>query len=176
MRTLLLLVVAPLWGCGEEAPPPRNMSADEVAAQLQAVRIAPGLWETSSRVVDVRAPGLPVELRQKALTRGRSVRGCITPEQAQRPSANFLTAQPGANCAYQDFRMEGGRMSGTTICRGGDQPGEVITVVEGQYRPERYAARIETTTRGMPAGADVQVTAEVQGRRIGACPPEQGAT
>lgn len=151
------------------------MSAQEVAAQLGGVRIAPGLWETSSRVLDVRAPGLPLELRQKALARGRSVRGCITPEQAQRPSANFLTAQPGADCAYQDFRMEGGQMGGTTICRGGDLPGEVITEVTGQYSPESYAARIQTITRGMPAGADVQVTAEVRGRRIGPCPAEQGA-
>lgn len=166
-----------LAACGgaEEVPEARNMSAEEVAAELSGVRIEPGLWEATSEVVDVRAPNLPVQVREMMMAQaGTTVRNCITPEQAQRPDANFLAAQQDSNCSYQDFAMRGGKLTGTMVCTGGELPGEMRAQMEGEYGPERYDMQMTMQTSGMPEGADLTIETRTTGRRLGPC-PEGGA-
>src|SRR5688500_4284450 len=69
-----------------------NMSVEDVADELAGMEIEPGLWELTSHVVEVRGPGLPREVRNKMIGPRSRIRNCITPEQAARPSANFLAA------------------------------------------------------------------------------------
>lgn len=178
MKKGLILAAAllALAACGEEPQPEaRNMSAEEVAAELSSVTIEPGLWESSSQIVDVSAPNLPVEAKNMMIRRSAaSVRNCITPEQAERPDANFLAAQQNSNCAYQNFSMENGQLTGTMVCTGGAMPGQMRAEMKGEYGPQAYDMRMTMSTSGMPEGADMTIETRVTGRRIGDC-PEAGA-
>jgi hypothetical protein len=62
-----------------------------------------------------------------------TVSNCITPEQAAKPSANFLAAQASKNCSYQDWQMDGGKMTGRMTCEGGQMPGKVLMTMSGNY-------------------------------------------
>ncbi len=160
-----------LAACGSDAGQDvgNETSVNDVARQLAAVQIRPGLWEATSRVEDATAPGLPREVQARMKGRTNTVRNCITPEQAARPDANFLAAQGNGDCTYRDFRMAGGELRGQMQCSGGDLPGRINTTMVGRYEPERYDINMDMQTTGMPAGADLRMVMRVSGRRVGEC-------
>lgn len=170
-RPILLGGLALLGACGGQEG--GDMSANEVAGTLDAVPIAPGLWEIASEVVDVAAPNLPVAVQRRMIGPRARVRSCVTPEQAARPSAGFLAARAeGPDCRYADFAMRDGRMTGTMRCAEPDV-GETVARMDGNYRRESYvlSMRIETP---MPDGVTMRIDTRTTGRRIGACPERQG--
>lgn len=160
-----LCALAP--GCGGEESG-RETSADEVAQQLSQLRIEPGLWEQTTRVLGVSAPAMPREVASRMTGRRSSRRYCITPEQAARPNANFLATQQNSDCSYRDFAMQGGRITGTMTCTGGQVPGEIRTRMEGQYGPQSYDMRMRMAT-DMPDGEEMTTDIRVLGRRVGEC-------
>jgi hypothetical protein len=162
-----------LAGCGP--PSPRDMSSSEVAAELRKVRIEPGLWQTDSRMIDASGPNLPREARAEMLTRGRSVRYCITPERAAHPEGSFLQMHRGSRCAFRDYSTEGGRVSGWMRCTGGGLPGVITTTMEGRHTPTYYEVTMRMESTGMPAGADLIITGRTVARRIGQCPAPRPA-
>ena len=151
-----------LAGCGGEAPE-ANMSAEEIGAQLANMRIEPGLWELTSEVVDVTAPNLPREVRSRMIGPRSRLRHCITPQEAARPSANFLAARGEGGCAYQDLSAQGGRIGGTMTC------GYIRTTMAGSYGPTAYDTRMEMIS-AMPGGGEMILDVRARGRRIGDCP------
>ena len=151
--------------CGDREA--RNMSVEEVSGELSAMRIAPGLWEVSSEVVEVRGPDLPRDLRNRMVGPRSRLRHCITPQQAARPSANFLAARADGGCAYRRFSARGGRVSGEMICA------DTRTRMDGRYGPAAYGMRMEMESP-VPGGAVMNLELRARGRRIGACP--EGAT
>jgi hypothetical protein len=172
-RQLMMGTALLLAACGQQAEEEgRNMTANEVAEELANVRIEPGLWETTSEVVNISAPNLPRELQQQMKGRAATAdRHCITPEQAARPDANFLAGRENSNCTYRDFSMRGGRMQGTMICTGGDMPGQATATMDGEYGPESYDMRMRMEMTG-PAEVAMTIETRAQGRRVGDCPPE----
>jgi len=155
------------------------MTAAEVAAELRGLGIEPGLWEVTSAVIDARGENLPREAQARMKSHRRTIRNCITPEQAARPDANFLARRQGGECSYRGFRIEGARMRGEMHCTGGRLPGAMTTSMDGQYGPRRYEVRMHMVSTGMPAGANMIIDTRTVGRRIGACPtaaaqPAQG--
>ena len=169
MRRLVLAAtaVAAAAGCDRGG---REMSVNEVAAELRNVRVEPGLWESTTRIVDVSGRNLPVELRNQMLGERTTRRNCITPEQAERPDANFFTVQQNQNCSYRDFTMRGGRLEGSMTCTQAGAPGEMTTRMSGEYGPERYDMTLRMETSGMPADANLVIEARTEGRRVGDCP------
>jgi len=163
-----MLLLAPfVMSCGSP-PESRNMSTDEVAGELGNLRIAPGLWQVSSRIVDVRAPNLPIALRRRMIGPRGAVRHCITPAQAAQPSAGFLAGRADGSCAYRDVSMQSGRLRGTMTCAG-DAPGAPVeTAMDGRYGSDRYDLRMEMRNP-MPDGSIMTVEVVSQGRRIGPC-------
>lgn len=149
-----------LAACGGEGA--RNMSAEQVAAELGGLRIEAGLWEVKSEVVDVSAPNLPIEVRNRMVGPRSSMRHCITPEQAERPSANFLAAQQSSECAYRDFQMREGRLTGTMTCP------NATARMDGRYGPTSYENRMEMRSP-MPDGATMTLRLRSSGRRVGEC-------
>ena len=139
------------------------MSAEEVAGQLSNMRIEPGLWELTSDVLDVQAPNLPLEVRNRMVGPRSRLRNCITPEQAAHPSANFLAARGGSSCAYRAFSVEDGRIHGTMTCP------DATATMEGRYEPQAYAMRIEMQSP-MQNKAMMTLQLRARGRRIGPCP------
>ena len=158
---LMLGWAVALAGCSE--PEVVNMSADEVGGQLSNLRIAPGLWEIASDVVEVHATDLPIEVRNRMVGPRSRVRHCITPEQAARPSANFLAGRSDNGCVYRNFRVEGGRVSGAMTCR------DTRTVMQGVYGPESYDMRMDVATP-LPTGVIMTLKVRARGRRVGRCP------
>lgn len=154
-----------VMGCGGEDT--RNMSANQVAATLADVPIAPGAWEIASEVVHVAALNLPIEVRDRMIGGRPALRSCVTPEQAARPNARFLAAGDN-DCTYADFTMRDGRMTGTMRCPD-PNGGATVARMEGDYRREAYVLRMTIETP-MPDGAVMRVQTRTMGRRIGACP------
>jgi hypothetical protein len=100
-----------------------------------------------------------------------TVSNCVTPEQAARPSANFMAAQKNSNCTYQDFSMEGGRMTGTMTCSGGQVPGQMEMAMEGEYSARSYDMNMDMNAKGMPGGMTMTIKARTTGRKVGECTP-----
>lgn len=156
-----LLAAAALAGCGNRGED-GNMSAEEVAAELAAMRIEPGQWELASEVVDVRAADLPHEVRQRMIGPRSRLRHCITPDQAARPEANFLAARDDSACVYRGFTARDGRIAGEMICP------DATARMQGRYRPDRYDMRM-TMASPMENGAMMTLTLRSRGRRVGSC-------
>ena len=159
-------LLAAAGGCGDRpVEPARSMTAEEVASELANMRIEPGLWVVASEVVEVRAPDLPLEVRNRMVGPRRRLRNCITPEQAARPSANFLAARADSACAYRRFTVRDGIVAGEMICP------EATARMEGRYGPRAYDMRMEMASP-MPGGETMTIAIRAHGRRIGEC--EQG--
>lgn len=162
---------AVLAGCGGAEEAGNATSANEVARQLSALRVEPGLWEQTTEVVGISGPGMPREVASRMAGRRTGRRYCITPEQASRPNATFLATQQNSNCSYRDFTMQGGRITGTMTCTGGRVAGEIRTAMDGQYAPRSYDMRMRMATQ-METGEEVTTDVRVVGRKVGECAQE----
>lgn len=170
MRHLPTIAVAlMLAGCDGAGEGERNMTAEEVAGELESMQIEPGQWEATSEILSASAPGLPADVLKSMVGQKTTVSNCITPEQAAKPSANFLAAQQNSNCTYQDWSMEGGRMTGTMTCTGGGAPGQVVMKMNGTYGSTSYDLGMDMNTTGLPNGATMTIKARTTGRRTGEC-------
>jgi hypothetical protein len=141
------------------------MSPDEVADELSGMRIDPGLWELSSEVVEVSAPDLPREVRNRMVGPRSRLRNCISAEQASRPGANFLAMRADSECTYRGFTIREGRMRGTMVCP------DAVARMTGRYGPRAYDLRMAMESP-LPGGATMTLQLRAQGRRIGECGEE----
>jgi hypothetical protein len=110
----------------------------------------------------VRAPDLPREVRNRMVGPRSRLRHCITPLQAERPSANFLAARSGHDCLYRGFSIRDGQLRGTMSCPG------VTTTMSGRISPRAYLTSMEMASP-MPGGATMTLEVRARGRRIGEC-------
>jgi hypothetical protein len=165
-RPFALLPLLALAACGGTSEP-SNMSAEEVAGTLEQINIEPGLWEVVSAITDVRGPNLPYDARRRMVGPRATVRHCIMPEQASRPSAGFLAGRDDDRCAYRDFSMKEGLLRGTMSCPG-ERGGMVDTEMLGRYGPEGYVLRMEMHNP-MPDGSRMRVIIVNRGNRVGPC-------
>lgn len=173
MITSAVLTCAGCGGGGDAGN--QEMTVNEVAKQMSAVRIEAGLWETTTEVTSASAPGMPPEALKQMTGRQTTGSNCVTPEQAARPDANFLTAQENNACRYQGFSMENGRIQGTMTCGAEGAPGEMRMTMDGEYGARSYDMRMEMVTSGMPGGQSMTMEARTTGRRVGECPAEGAA-
>lgn len=171
MRSYLLplALVAGLAACGSEPEKKEDMTAEEVADQLKDMKIQPGQWEATHEIVSASAPGIPADSLKSMVGQKSTVSNCITPEQAAKPSANFLAAQQSNNCTYQDWNMDGGKMTGTMTCEGNGMPGKVIMTMSGDYGDTAYALDMDMNTTGLPGNMTMNIKAKTTGRRVGEC-------
>ncbi len=154
-----------------------NQSVEDVASEMEKISLQPGEWETTQEVVDITIEGAPEGMPQGMMDamKGRktTVRNCITPEQAEKPSADFLTAQKDSKCTYSGFEMAGGTLRGTVSCPGGEG-GSANVTMEGKYTPTSYAMNMEMRSQGMGGakmpGMTMHMKMRSAGKRIGECP------
>jgi hypothetical protein len=135
---------------------------------MSALKMRPGQWEATNEVVSASAPGMPAEAMKGMVGQKTTVSNCVTPEQAEKPSANFLAGQKNSSCTYQDFSMDDGRMTGTMNCAMPGMPGQTVMKMEGKYSPVAYEMDMDMNV-GMPGGAKMNVKARTTGRRTGEC-------
>jgi Protein of unknown function (DUF3617) len=170
-RVILASAVAlvALAACSSEPEKPKDMTAEEVADELSGMKIEPGQWEAINEIVSANAPGMPAGVLDQMVGQKTSVQNCITPEQAAKPSANFLAAQENSNCTYQGWSMERGRMTGTMTCEGGEMPGKMVMKMDGRYGSTSYDMNMRMETTGLPNNMSMTINARTSGRRIGDC-------
>jgi hypothetical protein len=171
MMTRRLLCAALLLAASCDRPKEeerREMSAEEVAELLGSVEVKPGQWESTTEIVSASGP-LPKAALDRMVGQRSAIRNCITPEQAARPSANFLAAQQGSDCTYRDFRVGNGRLSGQMACTGGELPGSMTTTMDGRYGPEAYDMAMDMVTPALPGGGEIKIRARTRGSRTGDC-------
>jgi hypothetical protein len=138
------------------------------------VKLEPGQWEATNEILSATAPGIPPEALRQMVGQKTTVSNCVTPEQAAKPSANFLSGQKNSDCTYQDFSMDDGRMTGTMSCTGAGMPGKMVMKMEGNYGPRSYDMNMNMEAAGMPGGMNMVVKARTVGRRVGPCEPGAG--
>jgi Protein of unknown function (DUF3617) len=171
-----LLLLSMLGGCGQSPDTPlavTNQSAEKVADAMSKVRLEPGEWEATQEVVDIQitgAPkGMPADAMKSAIGRKTTVKHCVTPEQAAKPSADFLAAQKDSKCTYSNFAMEGGTIHGSVTCPGG-QGGKMIASMLGTYASDHYDMAMTMNMDGMQPGMAMAMKMKTSGKRIGECP------
>jgi hypothetical protein len=164
-----------LASCGKGDGNGRQQSAREVAKEMSAMKMEPGQWEATNEILSASAPGLPKGALDRMVGQKTTVSNCVTPEQAQRPSANFLAAQKNSDCTYQDFSMEDGRVTGTMTCKGGETQGKMVMKMEGRYDPRSYELNMEMNASDMAEGMAMTVKARTTGHRVGECKAGQSA-
>ena len=129
----------------------------------------PGLWEVRSAVVAVSEPGLPLEIAERMKGPRRTVRRCITPQEAARPDAGLIAARRAGRCGGESFERRSGRIAGSAVCS--DERGAATRLrMSGDYRAEAYRVRIEAETPGIAPGRTMTLVTEQSGRRVGDCP------
>lgn len=151
-----------------------NMSTNQVAEKLDSVKLEPGEWEATQEIVDVQLNGLPQGVSQDAVTRmigqRTSFRHCVTPEQAAKPSADFLSAQKDANCTYSNLEMENGQVSANMTCAVPQQDkGRMEIAMDGRYLPDSYDIDMNVNTTGLANGLSMTMKMKSSGRRVGDC-------
>ncbi len=164
-RLICMTALLALGACQKDRAEP-GMSEEDVAAQLAKVKVEPGQWERTTEILTAEGAVSEAE-RSQIVGRRTTSSDCITAAQAERPSANFLSAQQNKDCTYHEFRMEGGKLRSRTACVGGDSPDELVTVMNGNYAPESYDMMTKVQTPG-PTGL-VTITTRTRGKRVGEC-------
>ena len=177
MRPILLAsaTLLSLAACGQSEEKGRKQSAQEVAKEMAALKMEPGQWVATNEILSASAPGLPEQALKQMVGQKTTVSNCVTPEQAAKPSANFLAAQKNSNCTYQDFSMEDGRMTGTMTCSGGQVPGEMEMKMAGEYSARSYDMNMDMNAKNMPGGMAMTIKARTSGRKVGECRPGEAA-
>ena len=157
-----------LTACGQSEEKAGKQTPEQVAKEMAALKMRPGQWEATQEILSATAPGMPPEVVRQMVGGKTTVSNCVTPEQAEKPSASFLAGQKGSDCTYENFSMDNGRMTGTMTCSGGTIPGKMVMKVQGDYSPLAYQMDMETNM-AMPGGAEMVVKARTTGRRTGEC-------
>ena len=145
------------------------MTAEEVAEEMSAMKMEPGQWEATNEILSATAPGMPPDALREMVGQKNMVSNCITPEQAAKPSANFLAGQKNSNCTYQDFDLKGGKMTGTITCTGGEMPGKMVMKMDGEYNSQSYRMNMDMEAAGLPSGMQLEIKARTTARRVGDC-------
>ena len=164
-RCLVIAAVAALAGCGDK--PAGEQSAKDVASELSEVRIEPGEWEATSEILDVSGPGMPPEVVAQMKGHKTVLKNCVTPEQAAKPDASFLTAQKDANCTYENFAMTGGKMTGKMTCAP-KTGGKMVMAMDGTYSKDSYDLTMDMNNE-MGPGQSMAMKARTTAKRLGAC-------
>ncbi|AYJ84650.1 DUF3617 domain-containing protein (plasmid) [Sphingomonas paeninsulae] len=184
---LLVPVFAGLTACGSQPTvTATNASVSEVAAATKdAIKLEPGKWQTTVKIVSIDAPGMPAAtasaMKQQMSAMGsQSVEMCITPEMAAKPPENMF-AGAAKNCTYEKFKMSGGKMDATLSCKNGTAglPGDMRSEMSGTFSTTSYAVTSDTQMSmppmpGAAPGAKMNTKTEVTGKRLGVCDKPKG--
>lgn len=141
-------------------------------AQMAGPKIQPGLWETSSEVLEMAMPGMPAGVSPDMLKRMKPaktlVRACITPQQAANPSANMLAAQRDHKCDVRKMAMSGGMVSIAMRCADPKRGSTMDMTMTGRYSRTDYSMVGDMKMSGA-RGMAMSMKTRVISKRVGDC-------
>ncbi|WP_164115124.1 DUF3617 domain-containing protein [Sphingorhabdus sp. Alg239-R122] len=181
MKKLILSAAAIglLAGCsdkGADTDGDGKISTEEVAAEMNTMKLQPGEWENTVEVVDVKIEnlpeGAPAGIAEMMKGRKNSVKQCITEEKAANPGAEFFAAQKDANCDVKEFNISGGKIKSEMSCAApaGQGEGKMTMKMDGDYAETSYDMNMNMVATAPGTGMNMNITSKVTGKRIGDCP------
>lgn len=130
--------------------------------------LQPGEWEMKMEVVNVKVEGLPEGVADQMKSQGGGInRTCMTPEEARAPKGDIFTGENAGNCKSEDFKWEGGRIQGKTVCGGEGGTGQTAMTMDGRYTPQSIDMTIKSESQMMGKGMTMEM--RMSGRRVGEC-------
>jgi hypothetical protein len=180
MKNAILLAAALLAACGQSNDDkPGNVAAtdamtkEDVAAVIDTVKMRPGQWESSYTLEDIAMPNMPagapveqIEQQMKATMSRASIRHCVTPQQAEKPSGDMFSGQKDKDCTYKGFAMGRGAMKGQVSCK---KDGTVMNAtMSGTYGSDRYDIGMDMAMSGAAQGQTMTMKARTSGKWLGA--------
>jgi hypothetical protein len=163
----IVIAILLLAACGSQDKAGNGAAAK--AGGGATIALAPGQWETIVEVTGLNitgGPRLPGGMTPP-LPPPTTVRSCLTPEQAARPNANFLSGSgEGGGCNSENLSMAGGSIQGTITC---SSAGATIrTTINGRFGTDSYET--ESQSRITSNGMTMETTGRTRSRRVGDCP------
>jgi Protein of unknown function (DUF3617) len=178
MRNLLTtgMLVAVLTACsgGADQNNDGKISADEASKEMAsggAMKMKPGMWETTISFSNLEAKGMPDAAKKQmlaAMGKGVTVKSCLTKEQVEKPGSEFFGTPKEANCDYQQLDRSGNNMKIAMTCKP-DGKTVVTSTMDGSFSDESYSMTMQQKTSGTPMG-DMDMSGKIEGKRLGDCP------
>ena len=180
MKRLAFLVPIALCACNSQpSVTATNASTAEVAAKAAAmVRVEPGNWKTSVKMIDIQMPGIKdprvaESMKEAMKSHGNAAREfnyCVTPEQAAKPNAEMFVGNDSGDCLYDRFSMADGKIASKMTCRRGG--GTMTMTMNGTYSLTAYTMTADMVGIG-PDGSgtegSVNMKLETTAMRTGQC-------
>ncbi len=157
MRAFLIGTLCLVAGCSGGEEPKKEEAAPAT--------MAAGQWETSFEVTSHRStdktePAVAAKVGDK-----ETGPACIAKGEEAKPAPE-LFAGPGHKCSYKDSYIRGGRISATLSCRReGVAAGDLMMVVDGDYKADSFEGTVTTTTF-FPGEGDFQMNRKISGRKV----------
>jgi uncharacterized protein DUF3617 len=142
------------------------------------VSLQPGQWETTTKMTEVEAPGMPEavlqQMRAGMANQTQTRSECMTQEEAANPAGNIVNAgNQGGGCQFSESTFTGGNINVQGTCNGPAGPGTMRMSIQGTYTANTIDGRIVTEVQsppGTPGGVQsIKVSGSLTGRRTGEC-------
>lgn len=175
LATLSLAAVGAVLvsGCGsrQEEVKAENESVESVAKKVAGSKIRPraGQWESTMKIEKLEMKGLPPEAKammEKQMGMAQTFTSCLTPEQADKPSAEFFQGNRSSNCTYETFSMADGKIDAVMTCKEGGQTQNMT--MQGTYGEEQYDIRVSADGEAKP-GMPMSMVMHMSSKRVGEC-------
>lgn len=176
MRSIFILPLAAaafLTACDSSSEPKSPEDVKQEMARMD--RPTPGLYRTTSRVVDFQVPGMsPAEAeKMKAMftTTSQSGEYCLTKEDAEKGWEEATRKLAEGNCKYDRFEASGGTLDAKLSCETG-QGMTAIVEMKGTMTSEgsQMTMSVNQSAPAMTDGGNIKMVSEVASQRIGDCP------
>ena len=143
--------------------------ANAVAAAHQQVHFNPGRWESTIRVVDVKAPNMPPQtvamMKSMFGNGGKSVASCLSKEEAAKPNAAFFN-NAEKSCTFDHYTLGGGKLDATMRCGAGAGRKADVTM-KGDYAPDHFSIDMVSATSDQAGRIEMHMA--VDSKFAGAC-------
>ncbi len=177
MRYLLILAPMALAACNSgPSVEATNATTKEVAAKVTAAggtRMSPGRWEGTATITDMQVPGMPAEMGEKMkaqMAKGHSFSNCLTPEQANKPTADFF-AGSNNSCVYDHFSMANGQLDAAMTCKGQGPGGTIHATMKGNFSSDSFQMAMTSKSAGTPGQpmTNMTISMKMESKRVGEC-------
>jgi hypothetical protein len=148
------------------------LSLGAAALAQGATKLTPGLWETTTVITDMQMQGmpsnLPPEMMQRMKPPARTVRSCLTAQEAANPRASMLAVQKDSQCKVNKMEMSGGKIAIAMVCAQDGRGGKADISMTGSFTPASYV--MNGTVRASGGKAMVMtMKSRTTGKRVGDC-------
>lgn len=174
MRSIFVLPLAAaafLTAC-DSADEPK--SPKQVQKEMTGLdRPTPGLYRTTSKVVDFQVPGMaPAQaekMRGMFSTDGEGSEYCLTKEEADKGWEEATKKLAEGNCKYDRFEASGGKLDAKLSCETGKDMQSSIEM-KGTMTSEgsQMTMAVDQSAAGLPGGG-IKMILEVASQRVGDC-------